>query len=362
MEPGRPEARRAPPATRGSLRERVAKPVFILGINRTPEPPCCTGCSPRAPDSWAPLPRRDRDPPGPASSGRPAGHAACRYAEDLLRATGIAEAMRGIRTVDTRKPEEEFAFLASPSPPGRSHAAVRRVPGCSPEWGSSAAMPASPTGYTLARRCGTSAGSAATRLGDQPRAMAAEDAIPPRRASWPWRRAYPDAVFIQTHRSLGRIPPVLAPALARVGPGSLSAHPLGGHRARRSWERSSYGVHRARCWKGVARLRGADRTVTVASSTSATSTWSPDPVEAAEGDSTGTLAGRSTSRPGRGWSAGIAGQGRAAPGAAAAPSTRAAQAYGLTTKRRSRATFGGYAEFKPGRTRSGCGGVSGYRG
>jgi len=172
--------------------ERIDRPVFILGINRTG-----TTLLHRllARDSrfWAPYPEEIAHPALPASAQPGARR---RYAQDLLAASGILTAMRGIHAVDTGEPEEEFALLEESfaawtyplrfSVPGYERWLARRDAGFAYE-----------VHRQALRHLSWQRG---TRLGAQPRQWLLK--MPFHLAELPaLASAYPDAVFIQTHRT-----------------------------------------------------------------------------------------------------------------------------------------------------------------
>ena len=184
------------------------------------------------------LPRRDR-PSGPArrwpARRWPAGRAA-----PLRRGpAGRDGDRRGACAASTPwtpgSRRRNSPSWRSPSPPGRTRCGS---PSPATPGGWPAATPASPTGY-IARRCGTSAGSAAPGSASQPRQWLLKmpfHLAEPRALV----AAYPDAVFIQTHRSAGGVPPVLAQP-RRVGPVAVRAPP--GRHGQGGAGRGAAGVH-----------------------------------------------------------------------------------------------------------------------
>ena len=88
-------------------REPVERPVFILGINRTGTT-FLHRLLAQGRRFWALYPHELAHPALPV--GRPES-ARRAYADDILAASGIAEAMAGIHPVDPGEPEEEFALL-----------------------------------------------------------------------------------------------------------------------------------------------------------------------------------------------------------------------------------------------------------
>ncbi|HEY6309695.1 MAG TPA: SDR family NAD(P)-dependent oxidoreductase [Streptosporangiaceae bacterium] len=88
-------------------REPVDRPVFILGINRTGTT-FLHRLMAQGRRFWAVYPHELAHPALPP--GRPETARRC-YADDILAATRLVEAMSGIHPVDPDEPEEEFAIL-----------------------------------------------------------------------------------------------------------------------------------------------------------------------------------------------------------------------------------------------------------
>jgi len=87
--------------------ERVERPVFILGINRTGTT-LLHRLLAQGSRFWAPWVHEIAHPALSADGTDDARRA---FAHDALAASGTAEAMRGIHSVDTGEPEEDFTFL-----------------------------------------------------------------------------------------------------------------------------------------------------------------------------------------------------------------------------------------------------------
>ncbi len=171
-------------------RERVERPVFILGINRTGTT-LLHRLLARGTRFWAPYPEEIAHPALPAAGGDRR-----RYAEDLLNASGIMTAMRGIHAVDAGEPEEEFALLEE-SFAAWSYTLRFHVP----DYGRWLARRDAGFGYGVHRQALRHLSwQRGTRLGATARHWLLK--MPFHLASLPaLAAAYPDAVFIQTHRT-----------------------------------------------------------------------------------------------------------------------------------------------------------------
>jgi hypothetical protein len=231
-------------------RERVDRPVFILGINRTGTT-LLHRLLAQGTRFWAPYPDEIAHPalPGGGLPGDGQAAARRRYADDLLRATGIAEAMRDIHAVDTGEPEEEFALLEE-SFAAWTYTLRFAVPGYARWLAGRDAGFAYGVHRQAMRHLSWQRG---TRLGDQPRQWLLKmpfHLAEPRALV----AAYPDAVFIQTHRSPAEFLPSWLSLAESVR--SLSAHPLAATgKAELGAEQLEF---MSRMLEGVARLRGAD--------------------------------------------------------------------------------------------------------
>ena len=171
-------------------RERVERPVFILGINRTGTT-LLHRLLARGTRFWAPQVAEIAHPALPASALVDRR----RYAEDLLTASGIMTAMSGIHAVDAGEPEEEFALLEE-SFAAWTYALRFHVP----DYARWLARRDARFAYGVHRRAlqhlswqrGTGPGAARQWLLKMPFHLASLPAL---------AAAYPDAVFIQTHRT-----------------------------------------------------------------------------------------------------------------------------------------------------------------
>jgi thioester reductase-like protein len=172
-------------------REPVERPVFILGINRTGTT-LLHRLLAQGRRFWALYPHELAHPALPA--GRPET-ARRLYADDILAASGIAEAMSGIHPVDPGEPEEEFALLEDSF--GSWTYTLRYFV---PEYARWLATQPGAFAYGVHRRTMQHLSwQRGTRLGAAPR---------PWLLKMPFHLAeletlvatYPDAVFIQTHR------------------------------------------------------------------------------------------------------------------------------------------------------------------
>jgi thioester reductase-like protein len=223
-------------------RERVERPVFILGINRTGTT-LLHRLLARGTRFWAPYPDEVAHPSLPAG-GQPGARRG--YAEDLLAATGVAEALRGIHAVDIGEPEEEFAFLEE------SFAAwTYPLRFAIPRYARWLAARDAGFAYGVHRQAMRHLSwQRGTRLGEAPRPWLLKmpfHLAEPRALV----AAYPDAVFIQTHRS----PREFLPSWLSLAESarSLSAHPLdAAGKAALGAEQLAF---MSRMLEGVARLR-----------------------------------------------------------------------------------------------------------
>ena len=176
-------------------REPVEQPVFILGINRTGTT-FLHRLLAQGGRFWALYPYELAHPALPSSlpSARPEA-ARRHYSDDILAASGIAEAMSGIHPVDPGEPEEEFALLEDSF---RSWTYTLRyfVPGYA-RW---LAARGSAFAYGVHRRTMQHLSwQRGARLGAAPRQWLLK--MPFHLAELETLVAtYPDAVFIQTHR------------------------------------------------------------------------------------------------------------------------------------------------------------------
>lgn len=178
--------------------ERVERPVFILGINRTGTT-LLHRLLARGSRFWAPYPEEIAHPSLPAAGS--AGFDRRRYAEDLLTASGVMTAMRGIHAMDAGEPEEEFALLEE-SFSAWSYTLRFHVP----DYARWLARRDAGFAYRVHRQAlrhlswqrgtgsGSGAGAGAARqwLLKMPFHLASLPAL---------AAAYPDAVFVQTHRT-----------------------------------------------------------------------------------------------------------------------------------------------------------------
>jgi hypothetical protein len=189
-------------------REPVEQPVFILGINRTGTTFLHRMLA-QGPRFWALYPHELAHPAlsseAPASGTQLAGTGETgrrQYAADALAASGIAEAMAGIHPVDPGGPEEEFALLedsfASWSYTLRYHV---------PEYASWLAGQDGAFAYGVHRRTMQHLSwQRGTRLGAVPRQWLLR--MPFHLAELETLvAAYPDAIFIQTHREPREVMP-----------------------------------------------------------------------------------------------------------------------------------------------------------
>ena len=195
------------------------------------------------------------------------GDARRRYADDLLGAAGIAAAMSGIHAVDAGEPEEEFALLEE-SFAAWSYTLRYDVP----EYARWLAGQDGAFAYGVHRRTHAAPQLAARHPARRrAAAVAAEDAVPPRRAGDPGRPTYPDAIFIQTHRDPAGVHAVLAqPRPSRSGPvrGRARAGSRAGDKAALGAQQLEF-MSRMLDRRGPA-ARRRTRPSTAASSTSAT--------------------------------------------------------------------------------------------
>jgi hypothetical protein len=167
--------------------------VFILGINRTGTT-LLHRLLARGTRFWAPYPEEISYPALP--EGASAGVDRRRYAEDLLTASGIVTAMHGIHAVDTTEPEEEFALLEE-SFAAWTYTLRFGVPDYAQWLAGRDAGFAYRAHRQAMRHLGWQRG---TRLGREPRHWVLK--MPFHLAELPTlAAAYPDAVFIQTHRT-----------------------------------------------------------------------------------------------------------------------------------------------------------------
>ncbi len=180
--------------------EPVHRPVFILGINRTGTT-LLHRLLARTGRFWAPYPEEVTHPALPAGQLRGARRA---YAEDLLTASGIKAAARGMHAVDLTEPEEEFAVLEE-SFAAWTYLMRYRVPDYARWLGSSdpggaGGRPAR-FAYDVHRQAMRHfSWQRGTRLGAARRPWLLK--MPFHLAELATlARAYPDAAFIQTHRS-----------------------------------------------------------------------------------------------------------------------------------------------------------------
>jgi thioester reductase-like protein len=231
-------------------RERIDRPVFIVGINRTGTT-LLHRLLARGTRFWAPYPDEIVHPalPGGCSpdSGQPDARRR-RYAEDLMSATGIAEAMRGIHAVDAAEPEEEFALLEE-SFAAWTYTLRFAVPGYARWLAGRDAGFAYGVHRQALRHLNWQRG---TRLGEAPRQWLLKM---PFHLAEPLAlvAAYPDAVFIQTHRSPAEFLPSWLSLAEAVR--SLSAHSLGATgKAALGTEQLTF---MSQMLEGVARLRAA---------------------------------------------------------------------------------------------------------
>jgi hypothetical protein len=220
--------------------------VFILGINRTGTT-LLHRLLARGTRFWAPYPDEIAHPALP--DGALAGAGRRRYADDLLTASGIITAMRGIHAVDTGEPEEEFALLEE------SFAAwTYPLRFCVPDYARWLAHRDAGFAYGVHRQAMRHLSwQRGTRLGGQPRQWLLK--MPFHLAELPaLAAAYPDAVFIQTHRTPREFLPSWLSLAESVR--SLSAEALG------TRDKATLGAEQlefmSRMLAGAALLRRAD--------------------------------------------------------------------------------------------------------